>query len=328
MKSSEHLEVGTLSRYHLTDYGFRRLQHDCIRFENKFDTKLHNGFITKIVANYIKYANKNFWGSFIDEITEFLNKDKHSAVYSYDDRITVTTELKEELNNCRHSLKDLFKKEPIITYILNKFISLSVPERERIYCLNQYETVCEAVSKNRILTVTLSNGSTYDVKPYDISVDDNSLSYYLMCYSRTDESREDYTCHSIKLTRIKKCRDSGYEFTHSKDEEQMIQNLKVKFGSAYMPGKLSYNKIRKTKIRLTTYGFEELFLKIKVHQRPLPLSVTGPDEKGDYELEFDCSFSQISNYFFSFGKEAEVSEPESVRKWFADRYREAAELYR
>ena len=74
-----------------------------------------------------------------------------------------------------------------------------------------------------------------------------------------------------------------------------------------------------------------MFLKVIARQRPIPVAEPKTVRIGGkvfYELEFDCSYRQISNYFFSFGKDAEIVSPLRIREDFIKKYSEALEIYR
>ena len=55
--------------------------------------------------------------------------------------------------------------------------------------------------------------------------------------------------------------------------------------------------------------------------RPMPEKI-----QGDIYY-FNCTPMQIRNYFLTFGKDAEILAPASLRKTFAKIYREAAKIY-
>jgi predicted DNA-binding transcriptional regulator YafY len=72
-------------------------------------------------------------------------------------------------------------------------------------------------------------------------------------------------------------------------------------------------------VRLTQKGRRE-FLQ-RSYMRPMPERV----EKDLYY--FSCTSMQVRNYFLSFGADAEILEPESLRQEFIRVYREALDHY-
>lgn len=330
MGRQEIIEQGILSRYDLSYYSYRQLQRDHIRFNQQYVSKFPNNFICRILINYMEYAQEFLSDSFEKEISERFEKETYYNEYYYNDRIAFTTDLTTKIYDFDFINDEKFKKRTAITYILEKFTLLNFSEREKIYFYPQYKKVNESIEKREILLLKGVNGKEYEVKPYDFTVDDNSFSYYLIGYSRLRGEDTDYEYHSIKLSRIMECRSKHREYSLSYQETKAAKEVYNKFGAAYVTKNLNGKTIEKTIIRLTEKGYRSLFLKIIAHQRPIPVSE--PKEviingQSYYELEFDCSHQQIRNYFFSFGKEAEVISPVSLRERFYQEYMDAISSY-
>ncbi len=171
----------------------------------------------------------------------------------------------------------------------------------------------------------------FDLKQLlDVIIDENTLSYYLIGYSRLKGSSGDFESHSFKLSRIIECRSKHKAAKLSDTEIKTIKDINDKFGSAYIPRNLIKKDIEKTIVRLTKNGYENLYLRIISHQRPIPvtppkqISLEGEDY---YDLTFDCSYQHIRNYFFSFGAEAEVISPLWLRDRFMNDYKKSIERY-
>lgn len=82
------------------------------------------------------------------------------------------------------------------------------------------------------------------------------------------------------------------------------------------------------RMALTENGYQK-YLKLMLHQRPLPcIPVEMSEGNYPYVLTFGCSTYQIMNYFFPFGSDAMVLEPDELRTEFAEKYRKAAEMYK
>lgn len=329
MIEREIIEKGIPSRYDLSFYTFRQLQRDHIRFEQQYVNKFPNNFICRILINYMCYVQENDLEKFEKDITDLCEKKSYKEYY-YDSRISFTASLTEKIQEFDFVNNDNFKKRTVITYILDKFAAMSISVREKIYFLFQYKAITAAIEKNEILLLKNTDGIDYEVKAYDIAVDDNSFSYYLMGYSRQKGSDKDFEYHSFKLSRIAECRSKHREFTLSYKERKNAKDIYDKFGAAYIARNLSAKQIEKSVVRLTKIGYETLFLKIISHQRPIPISdPTSVLLEGNryYDLEFDCSYLQIRNYFFSFGPEAEIIRPEWLREWFFSNYQNALKKY-
>lgn len=330
MKENEIIETGALSRYDLSSYSYRQLQKDHICFKEKYAKKFGNNFICRILINYMNYAQENFLDSFEKEIKEYLSNRKPKD-YCESDRISFTKELTNKMREFDFVGLDTFKKRSAINYILEKFTSLPLAKREKIFFLDYYRIISEAIEKNKMLILKNSSiNKEFEIKPYRLEIDDNSLSYYLIGYSRERGSNNEFECYSNKLCRIKECYIRNIEYTLSFSEKNNAEKLLEKFGAAYMFKNRSIKEIERSVIRLTEKGYNDLYLRIIAHQRPIPI-----DEPNEiiingtkfYELEFDCSSDQIKNYFFSFGKEAIAISPHDLKESFINRYRDAMENY-
>lgn len=325
----EEYYSGSMSRYDMSYFTFRQLQRDHINFEEQYAEKFGNGFICRILINYMDYAQKNFYYEFENSVISILNTRENDD-YFEDARITFTKELSGKIEEFEFAAHDDFKKRPVITYILESFAILPLSEREKIYNYQHFKTIEYAINNHELLIVTVSSGMEYEIKPYRIDVDDNSGSYYLIGYSRPKAGDKEYECHSFKLSRIRHCISKHREFILSGKEISSAKEICEKFGCAYMARNLTKRDIEKSVVRLTGYGYEFLFLKIIAHQRPIPVSepkLIQIDGNDFYELEFDCSYNQIRNYFFHFGADAEIISPVWLRERFSNEYKKASERY-
>lgn len=330
MKEKEIIEKGDLSRYDLSSYSYRQLQKDHICFKEKYAKKFGNNFICRILINYMNYAQEYFLVSFENEMKEYFNNKKPKD-YSKSERLSFTKELTNKMSEFDFVRLDTFKKRSAINYILEKFTALSLAEREKIFFLDYYRKISEAIKKNTMLIIKNSSiDKEFEIKPYRLEIDDNSLSYYLIGYSRERESDSEFECYSNKLCRIKECYIRNIEYTLSLSEKNNAEKLLEKIGAAYMFKSRSIKETENSVIRLTERGYNDLYLRIIAHQRPIPINE--PEEiiiNGTkfYELKFDCSSDQIKNYFFSFGKEAIAISPPDLREIFINKYRDAIENY-
>ncbi len=327
----ETIERGAMSRYDMSKKTFRIIQRDYIRFTETYTNTFNNAnaFICTILVNYLRYAQENFRDAFQKKIRKRLN-DKSKSEYTIENRVNVTKPLEKIMGTFDFINDKNFKKRPVITYIIERFAAMRLSDREKVFCYKQYKDICSAIDNNSVLHVELSSGKQFEIKPFDINIDDNSGSYYLIGYSRSKGSNEDFSCHSFKLCRIKDCTLTYEEFKVTGNQKSATNSILEKFGLAYMQDNLAKSDIKKTVVHLTRKGFHLLYLKLISHQRPVPISepkCISIDGKDFYELTFDCSYNQIRNYFFSFGADAEIISPSSVREWFFRDYQNALRAY-
>lgn len=263
------------------------------------------------------------------DVTERLNHVNRND-YFKDDRISFTKLLTDKMLEFDFVSHKDFKKRTVITFILEQFTQLQLSEPEKIYCYMQYQTIIKLISKNELFLVSLSSGKEYEVKPYSIEVDENTHSYYLIGFSRPKRSEDEFMCYPFKLNHIKECKSKHKESILSSKNINMAKDIREKFGSAYMMKNLTKKDIEKMVVRLSENGYENLFLKKISYQRSIPITEPKKIEENNkkfYELTFDCSHQQIRNYFFSFGAEAEILSPLSVREKFIKDYQKAIKLY-
>lgn len=275
------------------------------------------------------YAQETFLERFESDMVSSFSGSEHDQ-YIKDDRISFTKQLTEKIAEFDFSTNTSFKKRVVITYLLERFTQLPLSERKIVYCYHQYTSIKQAMDKKELLIVKQLTGKEFEIKPFDVIIDENTLSYYLIGYSRLKGSSGDFESHSFKLSRIKECRSKHKEAILSYTEIKTIKEINDKFGSAYIPRNLIKKDIEKTIVRLTKNGYENLYLRIISHQRPIPvtppkqISLEGEDY---YDLTFDCSYQHIKNYFFSFGAEAEVISSLWLRDKFMNDYKKSMERY-
>lgn len=330
-ESREEICKGVLSRYDLSFFSYRQLQRDHIRFEQEYTEKFPNDFICRILINYMSYAQNHFRDKFEQDMLSYLSEKSDNEYYISEFRLTFTKDLVNKIYEFDFALKGSIKKRRIINFILEQFTSLSFSEREMVYFYSHYENINKALEDSTMLLITHSEGQEFEVKPYCLKIDDNSYSYYLVGYSRERGSDNEFEIHPIKLNRIRKCKLSHKEFVLTYKNKSTAKKLLEKFGSAYIVSDLDEKNIKPIVVRLTEYGYKQLFLKFITHQRPIPISQPEQiviDDNRYYDLRFECSEGQIHNYFFSFGKDAKIIDPELLRNKFLEKFQAAVEHYK
>lgn|GEM_PF-1200493 len=195
-------------------------------------------------------------------------------------------------------------------------------ERERIFFGDIIKKIEIAKDKERLLRIKLRNGELYHVCPYAVLTDNMSVYNYLACYSKwsKDEKGENdkRKMLAVRISKIKNVEILESLGSLSDDEKIKIEDTVNERGVAY----ISSDNTSRFMIKLTDVGIKNY--NEWLWQRPPYTEITG-DGKNIYI--FNCSERQVLVYFFKFGKEAEVIEPEGLREKFADGYRSAAKRY-
>lgn len=321
------------ARYTMKDFTYQQLQQDHIRFMEAFETKFSATFIGRIMSNYMDYvmadARLHMREAFEDDVCERL-KHFHREALPHKGQMTYQQELKNKIQDFifADQIEDSHFKSTLINVILDHFAELPFPERELIYCYDYYQTIESCIRENKKIRI-LHYGESFEVLPYKVQMDERSFAYYLIGYS--SRNNRDYKSNCFKLSRIQECRRMGANADLSNSQKQELKKKIEKYGAAYVSRNPDAYVGEPITVLLTAdEGYQHLYLQSIARQRPVPCkaprSITHNGNKY-YELIFDCSYDQIKNYFFSFGKEAIVVSPQILREEIIDRYQLALNAY-
>ncbi len=172
-----------------------------------------------------------------------------------------------------------------------------------------------------LLRITLQNGYSFIVKPYRLSYEYEADYHYLIGLAKSNSDQTDYHSASWRLSRIKdiKLRATGSAKISQKEQKQLEKIIKDN-GVNYILGRTTEFVIRLTETGIDMYN--TIF-----HSRPQYDSLKSNDD-GTFTMTITASERQITNYFFTFGKEAQIISPESTREWILKRHKEAIEAYK
>lgn len=222
--------------------------------------------------------------------------------------------------------------------VLEEYASLSHITREAIVRSEEIDTIekCLDKPKNKNadkgcrlnIKMDYEYGSkTYCVIPYKIVSDPLNTRRYLIGYSfQLGQTEAEKKPVSFSLGRLNMKSISVYrrkKYYLKENEKEILDNMVRKNLTAYIIG-----GEKNIKVRLTPDGTR--FYRNIVTSRPVYESIEkdkAPGHKNDMIYTFNCSPKQAENYFFTFGDEAEILEPESLRKKFAARYKAAMNVY-
>ena len=194
--------------------------------------------------------------------------------------------------------------------MIDSYLSLPKYKREQIIYLNNYELINEAIEDKVKIKVFLKSGEEREVEPYTIANSKEEIYNYLLGMSDGKNKR---TVIGIHLSRIDSIYFLKEKYSLPKEEKEKLDNVIT--NGAQFP----YTNPCVAKIKLTKAG-QRLYKK-KYLNRPIATKIE------DDIYHFNCSFDQLSLYFFSFGKDALVISPEFLKENLKARYLEAYNSY-
>ena len=182
-----------------------------------------------------------------------------------------------------------------IRAVIEEYCTLPFIERERIYRKDVYETIAHVRDTNKILKIKVRQYDkvrNFYVYPYKILPDPLQTQSYLTCYTTEAGSEgSGKTIASFAMARLNLSTVLDKTFHLTKKEKDAIQEQIEK----------NYQS--------------------RLSNRPEKIAVI------DDIYIFDCTQRQVFNFFFSFGSEAEILSPESLREQFRSTSSDALGLY-
>ena len=219
-----------------------------------------------------------------------------------------------------------------IKAIIEDYASRSFYKREEIYFRDIFELIRSKLlipSDSRpLMTIRVKSTSgilqDFRVKLYTMSSDSDSPYHYLLTMSKpVTDNKADYKPAVFRLSRIVKLYDTpsyGSGKITAKENKNLIGAIKQK-GIPYL-----LDDTDEYKISLTPKGVK-MYRSI-LHLRPVADdSRTTTDKSGSQTMYFICTYRQIENYFFKFGKEAKILSPKDAAEMFKNAYKSALETY-
>ena len=219
-----------------------------------------------------------------------------------------------------------------IRAILEEYASKSIFQREAIYFKTIFEMIRAKLlvpEKDRLLT-TIKTRSTsgkilsFRAKPVALSKESDAPYHYLIALSRpASDSRNIYTPAAFRLSRLEEIYDTkgyGSGKITAKEKKTLEEAIKTKSVPYLLDDTDDYS------VKLTPQGVVKY--RSILHLRPVAdKTLTEELESGGQILHFRCTYRQIENYFFQFGKDAKIISPEKYAIKFGEEYKAAYEVY-
>ena len=289
-----------------------------------------NAFLTKLIVNYsndfrqIQNADFDFVKKSLRQICSIESKIEELS-FKLSERINKrVSAFENEKFDKLISIKPTKESCATISYIENydlKGISLSeyfrnmlayyssMPQdkRESIIFKTQKDAILQAIKNHKKIYLSTKT-STMVVSPYATTHTKEELHGYLLAV-------KDKKCFPIRLSRIESVDILQENAFFYPDQISLFEKM-LTFGPQFAYGKDEGQAV----VKLTETG-KQWFKKIYLH-RPLPVKV----EEDLYY--FDCSHSQVLNYFKKFGANAQILEPIKLKENMSNFYKSAYRLYK
>lgn len=168
--------------------------------------------------------------------------------------------------------------------------------REQIIFKDKYEIIIEAIKEHKQLFFsTTKKGVKHEVSPFILTKSKEELFNYLLAL-------ENNIISSFRLTRIEHITIINKQTTFS-EKDIFLFNKMCEYGAQYELTKLDNEEII---VDLTDTGLL-MYKNIYLH-RPIPTKIEGK------RYYFNCSYTQIFQYFTRFGEFAKVISPIKLKE--------------
>jgi predicted DNA-binding transcriptional regulator YafY len=208
--------------------------------------------------------------------------------------------------------------------LIEEYASHTQYQREAFY-FNEWISYAEAAAAaGKLLRITTQNPkgeeTSWDLRVYGILPNEAGIFHYLVgrCVLKGGLKSEENIA-SFRLSRLvdvrilssSGIRSGSLSSSEKKEIEEKIAHGRVQF---------LIGEKQECVVRLTQKG-KQMYKAIQ-YMKPLPSEI---DEEGNYH--FECSTYQILQYFYRFGGQAQVLQPQSLRELLREEYRKAYEAY-
>lgn len=291
-----------------------------------------NALLTNLIVNY----HNSFTGQQTELVDFFKSKISSSATVNEKTLNDLCFDLCEKLNERNAapngekfdklvSLKPTKESEPVIDYIeryclmgrtlseyfrsmFASYAALPQDKRELIIFKQQYEAITKAIKERKRVFITTRKGSSQriDCAPFDVANSKEELHCYVLVAAKS--------CTPLRLSRIVSVTQLAIDAVFTQKQIETFEKMKL-YGPQFIYGQNDEEVL----VELTEKGIDK-FKRIYVH-RPVPIKV---DNNLYY---FNCSHSQIVQYFVRLGADAKIIYPQRVCDEVNSFHRRALERY-
>lgn len=292
----------------LTSY----LEHIRNELEKDFNTA---NVDRKNIETLIEHVYSQRKDETINRLTEYMKEKAFSKLYRINNRNTDYL-----MNDCEEN--EFYNERPglYIKCILEEYSRLPFIERERIYRKDVFNAVELAISNNQAMKeVVYHRGErkVLTVYPYKIMPDTMNTQLFLACYTyEQGQSPKDKKDASFSMARMAMPTLLKQNAFISKEEQKKIEDDIEKLSINYLLGEESEIRVKLTQTGKITY-------RNYITSRPAKDELLSTEE----EYVFHCSENQAYNYFYSFGENATIISPDSLRKRIIESHQNALKKY-
>ena len=278
---------------------------------------IYDSNINKQIEDYTKIVKKHICQD--NKVTEIVNDlISSNELLPFKTNKNIETSISFKLINSNYSIFRVIENKYLayqsissfFRNLIESYLSLPKYKREQIIYLPTYELLMDAINNKRKIKIYLKNDNERDIYPYKISTNKEEIYNYLVGLYYTSEK---YTVSSIHLSRIEYIYLLKEKYDLNKDHINKLESV-IENGAQF-----PFTNPCLAQIKLTKEG-QRLYEK-KYLNRPNV-------EKVENDIYyFNCSFDQLSLYFFSFGKDAKVLYPQYLATILKNRYLAAYNTY-
>lgn len=300
---------------------------ELFNFKKKDGSVNKNGFINTLFKNYyIDFLN---YEKILEKKINVFSLDKENTYQiislinemNYDDNYYYDFDLqfilsKENEFHFQIVENHYLRNRTISKYFRDMFISYvskSQFKREAIVFSDIVKTLKVAINGKKRISLVDSHGKSHVIEPYELLTTKEELYNYLLGVEIYKDGRR--SINSIRLYKILDVLILEDDNTFTNGEKSLLELTHIH--GAQFPMESENNNII---VSLTKHGiklFNQSYL-----NRPKPYKIV------DDLYYFNCSYMQIEVYFFKFGCDAKIIEPEFLANRFYYKYLKALKIYR
>ena len=251
----------------------------------------------------------------IQKLRELMKEKSYSKLYHINNNNI-------EYLKCDCNDEKFYKERPglYIKCILEEYSRLPFIEREKIYRKKIFDKVSSACENNIAMKVTVyyrDERKVLNVYPYKIIPDSMNTQLYLACYTfEQGQTSKDKKDASFSMARIPDPILLKQKAFLSKEEQRKIEEDIERLSVNYLLGEESEIHVKLTaKGRKTYHNY--------IISRPTKDEALSSED----EYVFHCSENHAFNYFYSFGDNAEIISPDSLRNRMIESHKKALDMY-